>query len=102
MTSELVVLIVSLFLSCIKAAIDAGDITIVAEAYTDDWQPANAQKNMEQILTEADNGVDAVVASNDGTAGGVVAAGDLALLPTFAAAADALGPRPGLWGSCDL
>jgi D-xylose transport system substrate-binding protein len=29
---------------------------------------------MEQILTEADNGVDAVVASNDGTAGGVVAA----------------------------
>ncbi len=29
---------------------------------------------MEQILTETDNGVDAVVASNDGTAGGVVAA----------------------------
>jgi len=29
---------------------------------------------MEQILTAADNGVDAVVASNDGTAGGVVAA----------------------------
>ncbi|MDP1576062.1 MAG: substrate-binding domain-containing protein, partial [Cypionkella sp.] len=58
----------------LQAAIDAGDITIVAEAYTDDWQPANAQKNMEQILTEADNGVDAVVASNDGTAGGVVAA----------------------------
>ena len=29
---------------------------------------------MEQILTTASNGVDAVVASNDGTAGGVVAA----------------------------
>ena len=58
----------------LQAAIDAGDITIVGEAYTDDWQPANAQKNMEQILTETDNGVDAVVASNDGTAGGVVAA----------------------------
>ena len=58
----------------LQAAIDAGDITIVAEAYTDDWQPANAQKNMEQILTQASNGVDAVVASNDGTAGGVVAA----------------------------
>ncbi len=58
----------------LQAAIDAGDITIVGEAYTDDWQPANAQKNMEQILTELDNGVDAVVASNDGTAGGVVAA----------------------------
>ncbi|MEM7523993.1 MAG: substrate-binding domain-containing protein, partial [Pseudomonadota bacterium] len=58
----------------IQAAIDSGDIEIVAEAYTDGWLPANAQRNMEQILTAADNGVDAVVASNDGTAGGVVAA----------------------------
>ena len=58
----------------LQAAIDAGDITIVAEAYTDGWLPANAQRNMEQILTAQDNAVDAVVASNDGTAGGVVAA----------------------------
>ncbi len=58
----------------IQAAIDKGDITIVAEAYTDGWLPANAQRNMEQILTAQDNKVDAVVASNDGTAGGVVAA----------------------------
>ena len=58
----------------LQAAIDSGDITIVGEAYTDGWLPANAQRNMEQILTAADNNVDAVVASNDGTAGGVVAA----------------------------
>ncbi len=58
----------------LQAAIDAGDITIVGEAYTDGWLPANAQRNMEQILTANDNNVDAVVASNDGTAGGVVAA----------------------------
>lgn len=58
----------------LQAAIDAGDITIVGEAYTDGWLPANAQRNMEQILTSVDNKVDAVVASNDGTAGGVVAA----------------------------
>ena len=58
----------------LQATIDAGDITIVDEAYTDGWLPANAQRNMEQILTANDNGVDAVVASNDGTAGGVVAA----------------------------
>lgn len=58
----------------LQAAIDAGDITIVGEAYTDGWLPANAQRNMEQILTANDNAVDAVVASNDGTAGGVVAA----------------------------
>ncbi|MEP2717079.1 D-xylose ABC transporter substrate-binding protein [Pseudophaeobacter sp.] len=58
----------------IQAAIDSGDIKIVGEAYTDGWLPANAQRNMEQILTAANNEVDAVVASNDGTAGGVVAA----------------------------
>ena len=58
----------------LQAAIDAGDITIVGEAYTDGWLPANAQRNMEQILTAEDNNVDAVVASNDGTAGGAVAA----------------------------
>ena len=58
----------------LQAAIDAGDIKIVGEAYTDGWLPANAQKNMEQILTEQGNKVDAVVASNDGTAGGTVAA----------------------------
>ncbi|MFZ1661423.1 MAG: substrate-binding domain-containing protein, partial [Paracoccaceae bacterium] len=58
----------------LQAAIDSGDITIVGETYTDDWQPANAQKEMEQILTQTSNGVDAVVSSNDGMAGGVVAA----------------------------
>jgi D-xylose transport system substrate-binding protein len=58
----------------LQEAIDAGRITIVGEAYTDGWLPANAQRNMEQILTANDNNVDAVVASNDGTAGGVVAA----------------------------
>lgn len=58
----------------LQAAIDSGAIKIVAEAYTDGWAPANAQRNMEQILTAQDNKVDAVVASNDGTAGGVVAA----------------------------
>jgi D-xylose transport system substrate-binding protein len=55
-------------------AIEAGDIVNVGESYTDNWDPAIAQRNMEQILTQNDNDVDAVVASNDGTAGGVVAA----------------------------
>jgi D-xylose transport system substrate-binding protein len=58
----------------LKEAIDAGRIKNVGEAYTDGWLPANAQKNMEQILTKNNNKVDAVVASNDGTAGGAVAA----------------------------
>ncbi len=58
----------------LKAAIDAGKIKNVGEAYTDGWLPANAQKNMEQMLTKNNNKVDAVVASNDGTAGGAIAA----------------------------
>ena len=52
----------------------AGKIKTVGEAYTDGWKPENAQKNMEQFLTASDNKIDAVVASNDGTAGGAIAA----------------------------
>ncbi len=58
----------------LKAAIDSGKIKNVGEAYTDGWLPANAQRNMEQFLTANNNAVDAVVASNDGTAGGAIAA----------------------------
>jgi D-xylose transport system substrate-binding protein len=55
-------------------AMQAGKIKNVGESYTDGWKPDNAQKNMEQILTKNNNKVDAVVAENDGMAGGVVAA----------------------------
>ncbi|MBT1157512.1 D-xylose ABC transporter substrate-binding protein [Aminobacter anthyllidis] len=58
----------------LKEAVDAGKIKNVGEAYTDGWLPANAQKNMEQFLTANDNKIDAVVASNDGAAGGAIAA----------------------------
>ncbi|HEV7254320.1 MAG TPA: D-xylose ABC transporter substrate-binding protein [Mesorhizobium sp.] len=58
----------------LKEAIDSGKVKNVGEAYTDGWLPANAQRNMEQILTQNNNEVDAVVASNDGTAGGAIAA----------------------------
>jgi D-xylose transport system substrate-binding protein len=58
----------------IGEAVTAGDIEIVGETYTDNWDPAIAQTNMEQFLTENDNDVQAVVAENDGMAGGVVAA----------------------------
>ncbi|WP_411882390.1 D-xylose ABC transporter substrate-binding protein [Polaromonas sp. YR568] len=58
----------------IEAAVKKGDIKIVGEEYTEGWKPEVAQKNMEQILTRNGGKVDAVVASNDGTAGGVVAA----------------------------
>ena len=58
----------------LKPAMKAGKIKNVCETFTDGWKPDNAQKNMEQILTKNNNKVDAVVAENDGMAGGVVAA----------------------------
>lgn len=53
---------------------DSCAITNVGESYTDNWAPEVAQANMEQFLTANNNDVQAVVASNDGMAGGVVAA----------------------------
>jgi len=61
-------------LEVLDEAIKAGKIKNVAAQGTDGWKPEVAQRNMEQILTAKNNKVDAVVASNDGTAGGVVAA----------------------------
>jgi D-xylose transport system substrate-binding protein len=58
----------------LKPAIDSGKIKNVGEAYTDGWLPANAQRNMEQFLTKNNNKIDAVIAANDGTAGGAIAA----------------------------
>ena len=51
-------------------------IEIVGESYTDNWDPAIAQTNMEQFLTQNNNDVDAVLSENDGMAGGVIAALD--------------------------
>jgi len=56
------------------AASATGDIKIVGETYTNDWKPALAQTEMEQFLTANQNKVDAVLAQNDGMAGGVIAA----------------------------
>ncbi len=58
----------------IKAAVTSGDIKNVGETYTDNWDPAKAQTEMEQILTANSNKVDAVLSENDGMAGGVIAA----------------------------
>jgi D-xylose transport system substrate-binding protein len=60
----------------IGEAVANGDIDIVGETYTDNWDPANAQASMEQFLTANDNDVQAVLSENDGMAGGVIAALD--------------------------
>ena len=51
-----------------------GDLKIVMDQPIKDWQPAEAQRLMEQALTANGNRVDGVLAPNDGTAGGVIQA----------------------------
>ncbi|HXV71692.1 MAG TPA: substrate-binding domain-containing protein [Acidimicrobiia bacterium] len=55
-------------------AVTAGDITIVCEEYTDNWDGAIAQTTMEQCLTDNNDDIDAALVENDGMASGVVAA----------------------------
>jgi D-xylose transport system substrate-binding protein len=52
----------------------AGKINIVAEQYTNNWDPTTAQNEMAAILTKQSNKIDAVISENDGMAGGIVAA----------------------------
>ena len=60
----------------IGEAVASGAIEIVDESYTDNRDPALAQAQMEQVLTAANNDIDAVHSENDGMAGGVIAALD--------------------------
>jgi len=57
----------------LEPLIKAGAITVVHEDWTEDWKPENAKKIMSAAITK---GVQfgAVLASNDGTAGGAIQA----------------------------
>ena len=58
----------------LKPAIDSGQIKIVAQQYAREWLASEALRIMEDALTKNNNDIQAVVASNDGTAGGAVSA----------------------------
>src|SRR5690242_5576011 len=61
-------------LEILQPAVDRGDIKIVADQFATGWRPEEALKIAENALTLNSDNVQAVIASNDGTAGGVVAA----------------------------
>ena len=61
-------------MKALKGAIDSGKIKIVGQQWVPEWSPTNALSIMENALTAAQNKIDAVVASNDGTAGGAIQA----------------------------
>jgi D-xylose transport system substrate-binding protein len=52
----------------VEGRVDAGDWTLVADQHVPGWDNGEAQTIMEQILVDANNGVDAVFAANDGLA----------------------------------
>ena len=58
----------------IQPLADSGDITIVTERAVDNWLPENALNIVENALTANNNRVDAILAPNDGTAGGAIQA----------------------------
>ncbi|MGB8511120.1 MAG: substrate-binding domain-containing protein [Pyrinomonadaceae bacterium] len=58
----------------LKPAAERGDIKIVANPFAKDWKMEEALRYTEDALTANNNKVDAVVASNDGTASGAISA----------------------------
>lgn len=60
--------------SVLQPYIDNGDIEIVLEQWCKGWEPNEAMKHTENGLTLANNDVQGVIASNDGTAGGAIQA----------------------------
>jgi len=58
----------------LKPAIDRGDIKVVGQQWVPEWSASTALRIMEDALTANNNKIDAVVASNDGTAGGAIQA----------------------------
>jgi len=61
-------------MNVLQPLIAKGDIKVVADQWAADWLPVEALKIMENALTKNNNKVDAVVVSNDGTAGGAIQA----------------------------
>ncbi len=58
----------------LKPAIDRGDIKVVADPWAREWLASEALKHTENALSKNKNNIQAIIAPNDGTAGGVVSA----------------------------
>jgi D-xylose transport system substrate-binding protein len=58
----------------LKPAVDRGDVKIISEQFAREWKAEEALRITEDALTRTGKKIDAVVASNDGTAGGAISA----------------------------
>jgi len=58
----------------LEPLIKSGDIQVVHEDWAEDWKPENAKRIVNAAITANGARIDAVLASNDGTAGGAIQA----------------------------
>lgn len=58
----------------LEPLIKSGAIEVVHEDWAQDWRPENAKKIANAAITKAGHQIDAILASNDGTAGGAIQA----------------------------
>jgi D-xylose transport system substrate-binding protein len=63
-------------MNIIQPLVDSGDIEVAGDQWAKNWDANEALKIMENALTANKNDIDAVVASNDSTAGGAIQALD--------------------------
>lgn len=61
-------------MNVLKPYIDRGDIVIVEKQWVPAWNPFEARNIVEKVLMEYNGDIQAVLASNDGTAGGAIQA----------------------------
>jgi len=58
----------------LKPYIDRGDIKIIADSYMNDWLPSEAYLSTLQAIASSKRNIAAILASNDGLAGGAIQA----------------------------
>lgn len=58
----------------LNPAIAAGQVQILHEDWADDWKPENAKRIANAAITKYGNQIQAILATNDGTAGGAIQA----------------------------
>ena len=61
-------------MNILQPAVDRGDIKIVTKQFAREWLASEALRITEDALTKNNNDIQAIVASNDGTAGGAISA----------------------------
>ena len=61
-------------MNILDPAVKRGDIKIVSQQFAREWKAEEALRITEDALTRTGNKIDAIVASNDGTAGGAISA----------------------------